>query len=54
MEELMTTQEIADMLKCTRETVLAYVAQGMPCIGRPRKHKRFKWSACEAWLLENK
>ena len=50
-ETLLTTQELADRLKVSTETIYRRVAKGMPCVEVGRA-KRYRWGAVLAWLEE--
>lgn len=52
---LMTTEELANALGCSRALVTRYVEQGMPHIDladpeSQRRHLRFELAKCKAWL----
>ena len=48
-EILLTTQELADRLQVSTETIYRRVAAGMPCVEVGRA-KRYRWDYVLAWL----
>jgi phage terminase Nu1 subunit (DNA packaging protein) len=50
--KLLTINELADLFRCTRETISAYRKQGMPVFSiRP---VRFEETKCLEWLRNRK